>query len=41
MPPGYLAADGKDLGEFVPKRSSVVEVMTFGVFDKDHSASNE
>ena len=41
MPTGYLAADGKDLGEFVPKRSSVVEVMTFGVFDKDHSASNE
>ena len=34
MPTGYLAADGKDLGAFVPKRSSVVEMMTFGVFDK-------
>ena len=34
MPTGYLAADGKDLGAFVPKRSSVVEVMTFGDFVK-------
>ena len=34
MPTGYLAADGKDLGEFVPKWSSVVEVMTFGDFVK-------
>ena len=34
MPTGYLSAEGKDLGEFVAKRSSVVEVMTFGVFDK-------
>ena len=34
MPTGYLSADGKDLGEFVPKRSSVVEVMTFGDFVK-------
>ena len=32
MPTGYLAADGKDLGEFKAKRSSVVEVMTFGDF---------
>ena len=32
MPTGYLAADGKDFGEFVPKWSSVVEVMTFGDF---------
>ena len=32
MPTGYLSADEKDLGEFVPKRSSVVEVMTFGDF---------
>ena len=34
MPTGYLAADGKDLGEFVPKGSSVVEVMTQGYFVK-------
>ena len=34
MPTGYLSADGKDLGEFVPKRSSVVEVMTQGYFVK-------
>lgn len=34
MPTGYLAADGKDLGAFVAKRSSVVEVMTFGDFNK-------
>ena len=34
MPTGYLAADGKDLGEFVPKWSSVVEVMTQGYFVK-------
>ena len=34
MPTGYLSADGKDLGEFVPKRSSVVEAMTFGDFVK-------
>ena len=35
MPTGYLSADGKDLGEFVPKRSSVVEVMTQGYFVKE------
>lgn len=34
MPTGYLSADGKDLGAFAPKRSSVVEVMTFGDFGK-------
>ena len=34
MPTGYLSAEGKDLGEFKAKWSSVVEVMTFGVFDK-------
>ena len=34
MPTGYLAADGKDLGEFVSKWSNVVEVMTFGDFVK-------
>ena len=34
MPTGYLAADGKDLGEFKAKRSSVVEVMIFGDFVK-------
>ena len=34
MPTGYLSAEGKDLGAFVAKRSRVVEVMTFGVFDK-------
>ena len=34
MPTGYLAADGKDLGEFKAKRSSVVEVMTQGYFVK-------
>lgn len=34
MPTGYLSAEGKDLGEFVPKRSNVVEVMTFGDFAK-------
>ena len=34
MPTGYLAADGKDLGAFVAKRSNVVEVMTFGDFAK-------
>ena len=34
MPTGYLAADGKDLGEFKAKRSRVVEVMTFGDFAK-------
>lgn len=34
MPTGYLSAEGKDLGEFVTKRSSVVEVMTFGDFAK-------
>ena len=34
MPTGYLAADGKDLGEFVQKWSSVVEVMTEGYFVK-------
>lgn len=34
MPTGYLSADGKDLGAFVAKRSNVVEMMTFGVFDK-------
>ena len=34
MPTGYLSADGKDLGEFKPKRSSVVEVMTQGYFVK-------
>ena len=34
MPTGYLAADGKDLGSFVSKWSSVVEVMTQGYFVK-------
>ena len=34
MPTGYLAADGKDLGEFVPKRSRVVEMMMQGYFVK-------
>ena len=34
MPTGYLAADGKDLGEFKAKWSSVVEMMTFGDFVK-------
>lgn len=34
MPTGYLSAEGKDLGAFVAKRSRVVEMMTFGVFDK-------
>lgn len=34
MPTGYLAADGKDLGAFVPKTSSVVEVVTQGYFVK-------
>ena len=34
MPTGYLSADGKDLGEFVPKRSSVVEMMMQGYFVK-------
>ena len=34
MPTGYLAADGKDLGAFVPKRSRLVEMMTFGDFAK-------
>ena len=34
MPTGYLSAEGKDLGAFVAKRSSVVEVMTFGDFNK-------
>ena len=34
MPTGYLSADGKDLGAFVPKRSRVVEMMTFGDFVK-------
>ena len=41
MPTGYLAADGKDLGEVVHKGSAVVGGMTCGVFDKGHSASNE
>ena len=34
MPTGYMSAEGKDLGAFVPKRSSVVEVMTQGYFVK-------
>ena len=34
MPTGYLAADGKDLGAFVPKRSRVVEMMMQGYFVK-------
>lgn len=34
MPTGFLSAEGKDLGAFVAKQSKVVEVMTFGVFDK-------
>ena len=34
MPTGYLSAEGKDLGEFVHKWSSVVEMMTFGDFVK-------
>ena len=34
MPTGYLSAEGKDLGAFAPKESRVVEMMTFGVFDK-------
>ena len=34
MPTGYLSAEGKDLGAFVAKRSSVVEMMTFGDFAK-------
>ena len=34
MPTGYLAADGKDLGEFVPKRSNVNNIVAFGDFKK-------
>ena len=34
MPTGYLSAEGKDLGAFVAKMSNVVEMMTFGAFDK-------
>ena len=34
MPTGFLSAEGKDLGAFVAKRSSVVEMMTFGDFAK-------
>ena len=34
MPTGYLAADGKDLGAFVPKWSNVVEFVKFGDFSK-------
>lgn len=34
MPTGYLSAEGKDLGEFVPKRSNVAEFVKFGDFSK-------
>ena len=34
MPTGYLAADGKDLGEFVAKRSNVNNIVAFGSFKK-------
>ena len=34
MPTGYLSADGKDLGAFVPKRSNVAEFVKFGDFSK-------
>lgn len=32
---GYLSAEGKDLGAFVPKESRVVEMMTQGYFVKE------
>ena len=34
MPTGYLAADGKDLGEFKAKRSNVNNIVAFGSFKK-------
>ena len=34
MATGYLAADGKDLGEFKVKRSNVAEFVKFGDFSK-------
>ena len=34
MPTGYLSAEGKDLGAFKAKTSSVVEVVTQGYFAK-------
>ena len=34
MPTGYLSAEGKDLGAFVPKRSIVAEFVKFGDFCK-------
>ena len=34
MPTGYLAADGKDLGEFKAKRYNVTNIVAFGSFQK-------
>ena len=34
MPTGYLAADGKDLGEFKAKQSNVNNIVAFGSFKK-------